>query len=151
MLNKTLIFSVLFAFICVQYATSLSCYTCENAINCKNATKTTCTNAIATVTSNHLGVYNDNVTHLNSLRFDCLALKYTYPNNNSISYQLHGCVHPDLHACNLALKHKYSSWKKTCKLCSGDNCNKNPAGKMSSSVFTIVATVLGLVLAKIYA
>ncbi|KAL7739144.1 hypothetical protein ACLKA6_010368 [Drosophila palustris] len=152
MLSKVLIVSVLIAFICVQFATSLTCYTCVNASDCKKARKTTCSNAAANETSRYLGIYHQNVRQLNSLRFDCLALKYTFPNNNSITHQLHGCVHPDVGACTLALQPQYSNWRKAkCTICSGDKCNKNPAGKMSSSAFTIVATVLGLMLAKIYA
>ncbi|XP_023162563.1 uncharacterized protein LOC111593777 [Drosophila hydei] len=152
MMSKSLCFSLLIAVVCVQLANSLTCYTCINANDCKSARKTTCTNDAANETSYYLGVYHQNVRNLSSYRFDCMALKYTFPNNNSITHQLHGCIHPDVNACNLVLKPEFSSWRKAkCTVCSGDKCNKNPAGKMSSSHYTIVATVLALTLAKIYA
>ncbi|XP_064553773.1 uncharacterized protein LOC135439076 [Drosophila montana] len=153
MYMKTLIISVVIALTCVQLANSLTCYTCTNAADCKKPRKTTCSNAAANETSDFLEVYHQGVRKLSSYRFDCLALKYTYANNNSVVHQLHGCVHPDVSACTLALKPQYTySWHKNmCSICSGNKCNKNPAGKLSSSVYTIAATVMSLMLAKIYA
>ncbi|XP_030244397.1 uncharacterized protein LOC108658677 isoform X2 [Drosophila navojoa] len=144
--------SFLICSISVQLVSSLTCYTCLNANDCKKARKTTCTVAAANETSHHLGVYHQNVRWVPMYRYDCLALKYTYQNNNTVTHQLHGCVHPDVNACNLYLKPQYSSWRRAqCKVCSGDKCNKNPAGALSRSHYTIVAAGLALVLAKIYA
>ncbi|KAH8378201.1 hypothetical protein KR093_010017 [Drosophila rubida] len=153
MYKKVLTVSVLLAFICVRLAASLSCYTCVNPNDCKKPKQTTCTTAAANVTSDYLRVYHDNVRNSSSSRFDCLALQYTHSNNNTVTYQLHGCVHSDVSACALPLKAQYSyAWRKNkCVICSGNNCNKSPAGKMSSSVYTIAAATLGLLLVKIYA
>ncbi|KAH8403105.1 hypothetical protein KR222_005241 [Zaprionus bogoriensis] len=152
MYKKAVFASVLIAFVCVQLATSLTCYTCTTPNDCKSPSKTTCTNATASTTSHHLGVYHQNVQNVSGLSFSCLALKYTYANNNSVVHQIHGCVHPNVYPCTLPLKPQYASWRKTrCLVCSGDKCNKNPAGKLSSSLFTVAATALGLMLAKIYA
>ncbi|KAH8274105.1 hypothetical protein KR044_010903, partial [Drosophila immigrans] len=132
---------------------SLTCYTCLNPNDCKSARKTTCTAAAANETSQYLRVYHDNVRNFSSTRFDCLALKYTFSSNNSVSHQLHGCIHPDVSPCTLSLKPEYYYiWRKNkCTVCSGDKCNKSPAGKMSSSIYTIIATAMGLMLAKLYA
>ncbi|XP_060666490.1 uncharacterized protein LOC132798588 [Drosophila nasuta] len=153
MYNKVLIVSVLLAFMCVQFATSLTCYTCVTPNDCRSPKKVTCTNAAANETSQYLNVYHQNVRNLTSLRFDCLALKYTFASNTTATHQLHGCIHPDVAPCSLSLRPEYSyNWRRsTCNVCSGNKCNKNPAGKMSSSVYTIAATAMGLMLAKIYA
>ncbi|KAH8293234.1 hypothetical protein KR018_000565, partial [Drosophila ironensis] len=130
-------------------ADSLVCYTCTTPSDCKSPKKVTCNASAANQTSNYLRVYHQNVANVTSTRFDCLALKYTY--NNTVVHQLHGCVHPGVGACTLALQPTYSYFNKTrCLICSGDKCNKNPAGKMSSSAITIAAGILGLLLAKIY-
>jgi len=72
--------------------------------------------------------------------------------DNDVIHQLHGCVHPNVGACSLALKPAYAHYNKTwCLTCSGDKCNKNPAGKMSSSTIAIASSVLGLLLVKMYA
>ncbi|XP_017006263.2 uncharacterized protein [Drosophila takahashii] len=150
MYTKAIIATVLVAFVCVQFADSLKCYTCVTPKDCKSPKKVTCTNAAANETSNYLSVYHQGVRNLTSTRFDCLALKYTW--NNDVIHQLHGCIHPNVGACSLALKPAYSHYNKTyCTVCSGDKCNKNPAGKMSSSTITIAASVVGLLLAKIFA
>ncbi|EDW12022.1 uncharacterized protein LOC6576591 isoform X1 [Drosophila mojavensis] len=152
MLTKSFLVSVLIAITGVQLASSLTCYTCLNANDCKKAKTTTCTHAAANETSYYLGVYHQNVHWVPMNRYDCLALKYTYRNNNTVTHQLHGCVHPDVNVCNLSLKPEYSSWRRAhCNVCSGNKCNKSPAGTLSRSHYTIVAAVLALVLAKIYA
>ncbi|XP_043662885.1 uncharacterized protein LOC122626628 [Drosophila teissieri] len=149
MYRKALIVSVIAAFVCVQIADSLVCYTCVTPKDCKSPKKVSCTNAAANETNYHLGVHHQNVQNLTSSRFECLALNY---NLKTKSYQLHGCVHPDVVACSLASKPDVDHYNKTSWLtCSGDKCNKNPAGKMSSSTITIATSVLGLLLAKIYA
>ncbi|ALC39028.1 CG13102 [Drosophila busckii] len=153
-MNKiAIVVSLLFAFCGLQLVNSLTCYSCTTPNDCKNARKTTCTNAAANETSHQLEVYHQRVPNITSSnRFECLALVYTFPNNKTVTHQLHGCVHPAASACTLQLKPQYSSWnKQKCALCSGDKCNKNPAGKLSSSVYTIGATVVGLMLAKVYA
>ncbi|KAH8245251.1 hypothetical protein KR032_007380, partial [Drosophila birchii] len=133
-----------------QKANSLVCYTCTTPKDCKSPKKVTCTNAAANETSNYLSVYHQNVRNVTSTRFDCLALTYKW--NNDVVHQLHGCVHPAVGACSLSLKPAYAHFNKTgCLNCSGDKCNKSPAGKMSSSTLTIAASVLGLLLVKIYA
>ncbi|KAH8317381.1 hypothetical protein KR067_001160, partial [Drosophila pandora] len=152
-------------------ADSLVCYTCTTPKDCKSPKKVTCTNSAANETSNYLNVYHQGVRNATSTRFDCLALKYTWseflPKNifpryseikqifyidNDVIHQLHGCVHPAVGACSLTLKPAYSHFNKTrCVLCSGNKCNKNPAGKISSSSITIAASIVGIVLAKIYA
>ncbi|KAH8333546.1 hypothetical protein KR059_000664 [Drosophila kikkawai] len=148
--TKAVIVSVLVAIVCVQFVNSLVCYTCVTPKDCKSPKKVTCTNAAANETSNHLEVYHQNVRNATSTRFDCLALKYTW--NNDVIHQLHGCVHPAVGPCSLTLKPAYGHYNKTtCLTCSGDKCNKSPAGKMSSSTLTIAASVLGLLLVKIYA
>ncbi|EDV32982.2 uncharacterized protein Dana_GF22701 [Drosophila ananassae] len=147
---KLVIAGVLLAFVCVQFADSLVCYTCTTPKDCKSPKKVTCTNNAANETSNYLNVYHQGVRNATSTRFDCLALKYTW--NNDVIHQLHGCVHPAVGACSLSLKPAYSHFNKTrCVLCSGNKCNKNPAGKVSSSSITIAASIVGIVLAKIYA
>ncbi|XP_068139985.1 uncharacterized protein [Drosophila tropicalis] len=151
MYTKTLVATILVAFICVQFASSLTCYTCVTEADCKKPTKTTCTNKAANETSSHLAVYHQNVANVtSSSRFDCLALKYTYLNNTI--HRLHGCIHPTVNVCGLSLKPAYASWNRTlCNVCSGNKCNKNPAGKMSNSFYTILAATVGLVLVKMYA
>ncbi|KAH8260060.1 hypothetical protein KR026_002430, partial [Drosophila bipectinata] len=131
-------------------ADSLVCYTCVTPKDCKSPSKVTCTNAAANQTSDNLGVYHQGVRNATSTRFDCLAIKYTW--NNEVIHQLHGCVHPAVAPCSLSLKPAYAHYNKTwCNICSGNKCNKNPAGKISSSSITIAASIVGLVLAKIYA
>ncbi|XP_017062330.2 uncharacterized protein LOC108102151 [Drosophila ficusphila] len=148
--TKVLIASLLVAFVCVQFVDSLVCYTCVTPNDCKKPKKVTCTNAAANETSNYLRVYHQNVQNFTSTRFDCLALQYKY--NNNVVSQLHGCVHPNVYPCSLSLQPAFSHFNKTrCLTCSGDKCNKSPAGKMSSSTFTIAASVLGLLLVKILA
>ncbi|XP_016973829.1 uncharacterized protein LOC108040754 [Drosophila rhopaloa] len=150
MFVKALIASLLVAFVCVQIADSLVCYTCTTPNDCKSPKKVTCTNAAANETSHNLEVYHQGVRNLTSTRFDCLALKYTW--NNNVINQIHGCIHPNVGACSLSLKPAYGHYNKThCLTCSGNKCNKNPAGKMSSSTLTIAASVLGLLLVKIFA
>ncbi|KAH8410315.1 hypothetical protein KR009_011691 [Drosophila setifemur] len=150
MYTKTLIAGVLIAFVCVQLADSLVCYTCTTPKDCKSPKKVTCNNAAANETSFYLNVYHQGVINATSTRFDCLALRYNW--NNDVIHQLHGCVHPTVGPCSLSLKPAYGHYNKTrCLTCSGDKCNKSPAGKMSSSTITIVASVVGLLLAKIYA
>ncbi|XP_016961755.1 uncharacterized protein LOC108032441 [Drosophila biarmipes] len=150
MYTKAVIAGLLMAFVCVQLADSLVCYTCVTPKDCKSPKKVTCTNAAANETSNYLAVYHQGVQNLTSSRFDCLALKYTW--NNDTIHQLHGCIHPNVGACSLSLKPAYSHYNRThCNICSGDKCNKNPAGKMSSSTVTITAGILALLLAKIFA
>ncbi|XP_017154769.1 uncharacterized protein LOC108163793 [Drosophila miranda] len=150
MYTKTIIASVLIAFICVQFAESLVCYTCTTPNDCKKPKKTTCSNAAANETSHHLAVYHQGVINATSTRFDCMSLQYTW--NNQVIHQLHGCLHPAVGPCNLSLKPAYGHYNKThCRTCSGDKCNKSPAGKVSSSIYTILAGVVGLLLVKTYA
>ncbi|BFF93706.1 uncharacterized protein DMAD_11504 [Drosophila madeirensis] len=147
MYTKSIVASVLIACICVQFAESLVCYTCTTPNDCKKPSKTTCSNAAANETSLHLGIYHQGVRNATSTRFDCLALQYTW--NNQVIHQLHGCVHPAVGPCTLSLKPAYGHYNKTkCLTCSGDKCNKSPAGKVSSSIYTILASVVGLLLVK---
>ncbi|XP_017121325.1 uncharacterized protein LOC108142140 [Drosophila elegans] len=147
---KALIVTLFVAFVCVKIADSLVCYTCVTPKDCKSPQKVTCSNDAANKTSDQLETYHTGVRKLTSSRFDCLALQYKL--NNEVIHQLHGCIHPNVGACSLSLKPAYSHYNKTtCVTCSGDKCNKNPAGKMSSSTITIAASVLGLLLFKIYA
>ncbi|EDV99044.1 uncharacterized protein LOC6566451 [Drosophila grimshawi] len=152
MCSKLLVVCALIAFVCLPLANSLTCYTCTGPADCKNPRTHTCSDATANLTSNYLRVHHQFVPELKSTSYNCLGLDYIYATNNSVVHKVYGCVHPNAQACSLYLKPEYSSWRKSkCNTCSGNNCNKSPAGKMSSSVFTIAATALAVMLSKIYA
>ncbi|XP_017095459.2 uncharacterized protein [Drosophila bipectinata] len=140
---------VLVAFLGVQLASSLSCYSCNSPSACRSPSTQTCTNATANANKDFLGTYHSNVPTVNgSLSFLCANLTYYHQANNSHTSEFLGCVHPGTNVCTLTLSNstQQGTWARRCNTCNTDYCN--PAGTFSGSLFTIVGSVIALLLAK---
>ncbi|KAH8293223.1 hypothetical protein KR018_000115 [Drosophila ironensis] len=168
MWTKVILSVVLVAFVGVQFANSLSCYSCKNPTSCLNPATESCSNATANVNQAWLATYHSNVPAINgSQSFYCANLTYFYaskfcldpnslrdlqfkntlfPADNSHSSEFLGCVHPATNVCNLTLTGA-TSWSKKCKTCNTDYCN--PAGTFSGSAYTILGSVIAVLLAKV--
>ncbi|SPP85844.1 uncharacterized protein LOC117588224 [Drosophila guanche] len=153
MWKKVIFDVVLVAFVGVQLANSLSCYSCKDPASCQNPTLQTCSNVTANETSVWLSTLHNNVPSVEgSLAFFCTNLTYYHASNNSRIIEYLGCVHPNTMACGLNLTNVENReiWSKDCRNCNTDYCNKkNPAGTFSGSAYTMIGSVLALLLAKI--
>ncbi|BFF93707.1 uncharacterized protein DMAD_11505 [Drosophila madeirensis] len=154
MWKKVIFAVVLVAFVGVQLANSLSCYSCKDLTSCQNPTLQTCSNATANDSTLWLSTLHNNVPIVEgSLDFFCTNLTYYHANNNSRISEFLGCVHPNAMVCNLTLtkEENRTIWSKECHNCNTDYCNKNnPAGTFSGSAYTMIGSVLALLLAKIF-
>ncbi|EDW31953.1 GL11397 [Drosophila persimilis] len=161
---KKLIFAVvLVAFVGVRFASSLTCYSCNDATSCKNPTVQTCSNATANATSDWLSTYHNDVPEVGgSQSFLCANLTYyTGPEippttplgpNNTLTSEFLGCAHPDIRICarNLTDPDARANWKSHCGVCYTDNCNYDgPAGTFSGSAYTIIGSISALLLTKV--
>ncbi|XP_034653018.1 uncharacterized protein LOC117891595 [Drosophila subobscura] len=163
MWKKLIIAVVLVAFIGVQFASSLTCYSCIDATSCRNPTVQTCTNATANASSLWLSTYHNDVPVVaGSQSFMCTNLTYyTGPQipptasmgpNNNVTSQFLGCAHPDIRICARTLTdpEARATWNSHCGVCYTDNCNYDgPAGTFSSSAYTIIGSIAVLLLAKV--
>ncbi|XP_022230872.2 uncharacterized protein LOC111079857 [Drosophila obscura] len=150
---KKVIFAVVFvAFVGVQFANSLSCYSCKDVASCQNPTLQDCSNTTANESSVWLSTLHNNVPVVGgSQSFLCTNLTYYHSSNNSRITEFLGCVHPNATVCELTLTaaDNRTAWSKNCKTCNQDYCNRNPAGTFSGSAYTMIGSVLALLLAKI--
>ncbi|XP_002133334.2 uncharacterized protein [Drosophila pseudoobscura] len=152
MWKKVIFAVVLVAFVGVQFANSLSCYSCKDAATCRNPTLQDCNNKTANESTTILSTLHNVPEIAGSQSFLCTNLTYsdiTYKNRTS---EFLGCVHPDIKVCDLNLKDGANStaWRKDCDTCNTNYCNKNPAGTFSGSAYTMIGSVLTLLLAKIF-
>ncbi|KAH8317404.1 hypothetical protein KR067_006721 [Drosophila pandora] len=146
MWKKVTFAAVLVSFLGVQFASSLSCYSCNSPSSCRSPSTQSCTNATANANKDFLATYHNNVPVVNgSLTFACANLTYYFQSNYSTTSEFLGCVHPGTNVCQLTLTNA-NSWSKRCTTCTTDYCN--PAGTFSGSFFTIVGSAIALLLAK---
>nr|XP_016931870.1 uncharacterized protein LOC108011270 [Drosophila suzukii] len=146
MWKKVIFCVVLVAFVGVQLANSLTCSKCTTPSGCKNPWSETCSNSTANANKEFLESYHTNVPAVNgSLNFSCANLTYYYANYTHASEFL-GCVFNETNVCSLTLSNTTGLSKK-CFTCGTDYCN--PAGTFSGSAYTIVGSVIALLLAKI--
>ncbi|XP_017120639.2 uncharacterized protein LOC108141675 [Drosophila elegans] len=148
MWKKVIFCVVLVAFVGVQFANSLTCSKCSTPSGCKSPSSETCSNATANVNKAHLESYHSNVPAVNgSLNFACANLTYYHAANNSHTSEFLGCVFNETKVCDLTLTNTASGWSKKCFQCGTDYCN--PAGTFSGSGYTIVGSVIAVLLAKV--
>ncbi|XP_017849430.1 uncharacterized protein LOC108604458 [Drosophila busckii] len=145
--------SVLIAFCALQLVNSLTCYTCYSPQECKNAKLITCNEVAANETTRQLKLYHTYVSNVTSTNFKCLDLRYLWFDDNhnaDNNVTLFGCVYPNVQPCTRSILPDLNTYNvKFCETCGTDMCN--PAGKLSSSVYTIAATVVAVMLAKAFA
>ncbi|ALC39029.1 maker456 [Drosophila busckii] len=168
--------SVLIAFCALQLVNSLTCYTCYSPQECKNAKLITCNEVAANETTRQLKLYHTYVSNVTSTNFKCLDLRYLWFDDNRKFFiykymktyaktklimplnadnadnnvTLFGCVYPNVQPCTRSILPDLNTYNvKFCETCGTDMCN--PAGKLSSSVYTIAATVVAVMLAKAFA
>ncbi|KAH8274112.1 hypothetical protein KR044_010902, partial [Drosophila immigrans] len=132
-------------------ANSLTCYSCNSAQSCQNPATQACNNETANATSAWLSTIHSDVPQINgSTIFKCLNLTHFIYANNSKMSEILGCYHDTIPVCSLTLNATNSaSWAKTCKTCNTDYCNRNPAGTFSKSTYTIIGSVVVLLLVKL--
>ncbi|EDW75668.1 uncharacterized protein Dwil_GK23996 [Drosophila willistoni] len=150
MWKKVILVAVLVAFISVQFADSLICYSCNSPDSCRSPSSHVCSNTTANASSTFLKTIHSNVPEIaGSSYFLCSNLVYTHSENQSQAAAFQGCVHPNATVCNLTLNATNSNnWNRTCSTCfDKDYCN--PAGTFSGSFYTIVGSVLALLMAKL--
>ncbi|KAH8410032.1 hypothetical protein KR009_004269 [Drosophila setifemur] len=147
MWTKVIFSVVLVAFVGVQFADSLSCHSCYSPTGCRTPATETCSNATANANKAFLESYHNNVPAVNgSLNFQCANLTYYHQANKTHTSEFLGCVHPGTTVCDLTLSNG-ASWSRKCSTCNTDYCN--PAGTFSGSAYTIVGSVIALLLAKV--
>ncbi|XP_017062315.1 uncharacterized protein LOC108102147 [Drosophila ficusphila] len=146
MWKKVIFCVVLVAFVGVQFANSLTCSKCTSPSACKNPSSEVCSNSTANANKGFLESYHSNVPNVNgSLNFSCANLTYHTANLTHTSEFL-GCVFNETNVCGLSLTNTSTGWTRKCYTCGTDYCN--PAGTFSGSAYTIVGSVLTLLLAK---
>ncbi|KAL7739147.1 hypothetical protein ACLKA6_010371 [Drosophila palustris] len=142
---------VLVAFVGLQFAQSLTCFSCNSPQSCQSPSSQVCNNATANTTSDWLrSIHSDVLDTAGNNSFKCMNLTYFIAANSSKMAEILGCFHQSIPVCSLSLNATNSvSWAKNCKTCDWDNCNGNPAGTFSKSTVTMIASVLALLLAKL--
>ncbi|KAH8245254.1 hypothetical protein KR032_007379 [Drosophila birchii] len=141
---------VLVAFLGIQFADALTCYSCNTVAGCRNPSTQTCTNATANANREYLTTIHNNVPTVNgSLSFLCANSTYYYSQNNTHTSEFLGCVFPATNICQLSLSNtaNQNSWSRKCSTCNTDYCN--PAGTFSGSTYTILGSAIALLLAKV--
>ncbi|XP_037710451.1 uncharacterized protein LOC119547602 [Drosophila subpulchrella] len=147
MWKKVIFCVVLVAIVGVQFANSLTCSKCTTPSGCKSPSYETCSNSTANANKEFLESYHSNVPALNgSLNFSCANLTYYHAANYSHASEFLGCVFNETNVCGLTLTNT-TGWSRACFTCGTDYCN--PAGTFSGSAYTIVGSVIALLLAKI--
>ncbi|EDW12019.1 uncharacterized protein LOC6576588 [Drosophila mojavensis] len=151
MWKKLICALVLAAFLGLQTVNGLYCYTCDSPSSCRSPTSQYCNVQTANTTSGWLRRIHSNVPSIVENSFKCLNLTYYYSQNNVKTQEILGCYYSSIPVCYLSLNVTNSyDWAKYCNTCNYDNCNRNPAGTLSKSSFTIVSSALLLILAKIF-
>ncbi|XP_060658621.1 uncharacterized protein LOC132793041 [Drosophila nasuta] len=151
MWTKVILSLVLVAFVGLQFANSLTCYSCNTIQSCQNPSTQTCSNTTANATSAWLSTIHSDVPQINgSLNFKCMNLTHFIYANNSKQSEILGCFHESIPVCSLTLNATNSAtWAKTCKTCTTDYCNRSPAGTFSKSSYTMIGSVVALLLVKL--
>lgn len=140
------------------------CYTCATAGSCNSLVKQNCNNATANATTNWLKGLNAKVPNVTNYDyFGCMNLTYNASSNSSSTWSLYddetnrnpftdtrttylGCYYQQIPVCSLNLSVRTTS----CKTCSSDLCNRNPAGTLSRSTNTIISAVVVVMLAGVF-
>ncbi|XP_036320205.1 uncharacterized protein LOC118734608 [Rhagoletis pomonella] len=139
----------LVACFCVTLTKSLSCYICDSSSgqNCNHTTTTaTCNSSLAQQTVNYGVQYlNANLTQLNatSSTYNCV---YDLISAGTTNHTYLGCVYSTVNICNFTPR---SYTARHCLVCSGNNCNRNPADRATGSIFTLTAAIVLAFVAKI--
>ncbi|XP_034473078.1 uncharacterized protein LOC117780597 [Drosophila innubila] len=142
---------VLVAFVGLQFAQSLTCYSCNSPQSCQNPSTQVCNNATANATSSLLSTIHSDVLITGSNSFKCMNLTYFIYANSIKMAEILGCFHQGIPVCSLTLNATNSqSWARSCKTCDYDRCNRNPAGTLSRSTYVMVASVMALILGKLW-
>ncbi|KAL7739146.1 hypothetical protein ACLKA6_010370 [Drosophila palustris] len=148
MWQKVILGLVLVTFVGLQFVNSLTCYTCNTPQSCQRPSQEVCSDYTANKTSSWLSSIHSDVPQIkHSDKFKCVNLTYALNSNNVITNEYLGCYHPAINVCNLSLNISYTVKRRNCKTCDWDLCNRNPAGTFSSSTYTILASIVGLLFA----
>ncbi|XP_034473584.1 uncharacterized protein LOC117780989 [Drosophila innubila] len=152
MWKKVILGLVLVTFVGLQLVHSLTCYSCNTPQSCRNPSREECTDYTANKTSSWLSTIHSDVPQIShSNKFRCMNLTYALNSNNVITNEFLGCYHPAIDVCELRLNISYSVFRRYCRTCDYNLCNRNPAGTFSKSTYTIVASVMALLLTKFWA
>ncbi|XP_068139987.1 uncharacterized protein [Drosophila tropicalis] len=151
MWKKVIFVVVLVAFISVQFADSLRCYSCDSPQSCRSPSSHLCTNETANASSTFLSTIHSDVPEIaGSSNFSCSNLYYTHRENQTQAFAFMGCVHPNASVCNLSLNATNSNnWIISCYTCNEKDYCTSPAGTFSGSFYAIVGSTLALLMAKL--
>ncbi|KAM8715014.1 hypothetical protein ACLKA7_002117 [Drosophila subpalustris] len=148
-MRRKIVFGVVLVFfVGLQFVNSMSCYTCNSPQSCQKPWQEVCNDYTANTTSSWLSDIHSNVPQVgHSEEFKCMNLTYSINSINAATHKYLGCYHKEVDVCGLRLNITWNTFSKECHTCFWDLCNGNPAGSFSSSIFTILASVMTLLLA----
>ncbi|KAH8378202.1 hypothetical protein KR093_010016 [Drosophila rubida] len=153
----------------IYLANSLTCYSCDSMDACRNPSEQICNDKTANDTSTWLAQMHGDIPFIaHSDKFKCMNMTYALNSGaseiiefnvleftevfcftaNVRTHEFLGCFHPQIDVCKLKMNISHSNiWYRQCDICEWDLCNKNPAGSFSKSTYTIIVSIVGLLLA----